>query len=771
MNLRPARSLLLALACLFAAASATLGANVSIPIPADSGPTDADNLWPRVRQEVGATYTIYQPQIETWDGINLTGRAAVSVQEGKSEPIYGVVTLKTQALVDRDERMVHLDHILITGSHFPTLADANPYLDVFSALIPSEVPAISLDRIESSLEAAHSGARPKALQNDPPAIIVAYRPALLVPIDGEPYWAKVSDSPFERVLNTRALLLRDPAMAGGPDGAYFLHLYDGWLEATSIMGPWSIAHVYPAGLSDAVESLTKSEQVDLMAGQPDPDTQRLPALGTNVLPEVHVATVPTELISLHGDPNWSPVPTTQLLALTNTSAHVFKNLANQQTYVLLSGRWFKAASLAGPWTYVPGRTLPADFAAIPDASDQENVKASVPGTPQAEEAMIANDIPTTTKISRDAHLNPLPTLDGEPRLGPIEGTGIKAVLNSDVPILELHTHEWLACQNGVWFESTSVNGPWSVAAEIPPEVYSIAPSSPFYYLTFVKVYRFDPEYVWIGYTAGYYGAVASDDGTVVYGTGYHYEPYLANAVWIARPWTYGYASTLCWSPWGGWGYSFGVGFAWNAPWDYWATCPPAPFWGPYADYCYHFRYEARGGRTAWTSHGWYAGAANLYSSRGPWAGRVRTNAVDPAPTTRRTTPRYGQAYNSVTGARIIGPVHSLKAVYASPIHTEAVPVNTQVSYHASHPSPTTLARVFAGPDGRVYQREENGTWHDLAAPNHPITPASHPTTLERDYQAREQGDLRSQAFREMHPAAPAPAASRPATPEGSRRDP
>jgi hypothetical protein len=723
----------------------TVAGTISVPVSPAEIPAGSD-IWPRVRQEVGATYTIYQPQIEAWDGNLMTARAAVSVQEGKNEPIYGVITLRTQASVDRDERMVHLDKIEVTGSHFPTLDQINPYLDVFTDLLPTTVPALSLDRIESSLAAASSNAKPKTLRNDPPVILVSDHPTLLVPVDGEPEWAAVADTGIDRLMNTRALLLRSHA------GTYFLHLYDGYVAAPSLNGPWTVASRVPAGVTDALEASVKDQQVDLLSGQPDPDTQRMPSLSGNRMPEIHVTTVPTEVIVTNGAPSWSPVRTTQLLSLTNTTSHVFKNLADQTTYVLISGRWFRAPGLSGPWTYAPGHTLPADFAAIPDTSPEENVKASVPGTPQAAEAMIANDIPTTTKISRDAQMSPLPSFDGEPQLGPIEETGLKTVVNSDVPIIEVNRHEWYACQNGVWFASTSVNGPWSVANAIPPQIYSIPPASSLYYLTFVKVYRYDPDFVWLGYTAGYYGAVASDDGTVVYGTGYRYQPYLSTRVWIARPWTYGYGSTLCWTPWGGWGYGFGASFAWDAPWDYWACCPPAPFWGPYWDYCYRFRYEPRGGRLTWGTRGWYSGVASLYSPKGPWSGRIRVTATNLPREPRANGPRYGQAYNSVTGVRIIGATRSLKSVYASPIHTESFPVNAQGSYRAARPAPPVNNRYFAGPDGRVYRREDNGTWHDTA-PNRPATVAN-TRVLDRDYRAREEGQLHSDGFRATPPPPP-----------------
>ena len=71
-----------------------------------------------------------------------------------------------------------------------------------------------------------------------------------------------------------------------------------------------------------------------------------------------------------------------------------------RTTFSLSGRWFQAISLDGPWRFVPQSELSEEFARIPDDSPKENVKASVAGTAQASEALIANSIPETAEIKR-----------------------------------------------------------------------------------------------------------------------------------------------------------------------------------------------------------------------------------------------------------------------------------------------------------------------------------------------------------------------------------
>ena len=83
---------------------------------------------------------------------------------------------------------------------------------------------------------------------------------------------------------------------------------------------------------------------------------------------------------------------------------------------------------------------------------------------------------------------------------------------------------WYALKDGVWFVGTSVNGPWAVADSVPEVIYTIPPSSPLHYVTYVYVYGATPQIVTVGYTPGYYGTVLAPTGVVVYGTGYVYPP-------------------------------------------------------------------------------------------------------------------------------------------------------------------------------------------------------------------------------------------------------
>src|SRR5262249_15760958 len=161
-------------------------------------------------------------------------------------------------------------------------------------------------------------------------------------------------------------------------------------------------------------------------------------------------------------------------------------------------------------------------------------KASVPGTPQAQEALISNSIPQTAKVDRGKAKIVGPVYDGDPKLKAIDGTPLQYVVNSSTPVIMVDAKSWYACQNGVWFAATSAKRPWVAAESVPAIIYSIPVSSPLHYVTYVKVYKSDPTFVYVSYTPGYYGTVVAG-GVIVYGTGYYYDPWIGTYYWYGAP--------------------------------------------------------------------------------------------------------------------------------------------------------------------------------------------------------------------------------------------
>jgi hypothetical protein len=197
-------------------------------------------------------------------------------------------------------------------------------------------------------------------------------------------------------------------------------------------------------------------------------------------PAVYVSTVPAELLVTRGEPTYTPIAGTNLLYITDSDNDIFTDTKTQQYFTLLAGRWFRGKSLEGPWEWTPPDQLPRDFARISPQNPKGHVLASVPGTEQAREAVIANQIPQTATVRRsEAKLEV--QYSGPPEFRPITGTDMQYAINTSSEVI-LAQGRYFAIQHGVWFVADDPLGPWIVADMIPPEIYTIPPSSPLFHV-------------------------------------------------------------------------------------------------------------------------------------------------------------------------------------------------------------------------------------------------------------------------------------------------
>ena len=497
--------------------------------------------WPIEITDKGRTFLIYQPQVDKWENSLLEGRSAVSVRtEASGQQNFGVIYFSARTQSDQANRTVTVRDAVVSKADFPAASTATEdYLSVLRPQLAAHSWQIARDRLQSDMEidrVAQQGAQ-QPLKNDPPRIIYSDRPAVLVPIDGNPVLRPVADTGLMRVTNTRALLLQDKGTA-----RYFLYVADRWMEAARLDGPWSVSANPSAQLEQARQLATQQDQVDLLQG----DAGNAGGVPDTVA--VFISTTPTELLQTDGPAQYAPIEQTQLLYVTNTPNKLFLDLRTQNHYALISGRWYRTPSLAqGQWSYVAATGLPADFAMIPAQHPTESVRAAVPGTPQAREAVIANTVPQMATVTRAAaHLEV--AYDGSPVFQPIEGTPLQNAVNSPVPVIRVDEASFYALDNGVWFVASSPFGPWTVTSYVPAVIYSIPRTSPLYYVTYVRVYDATPEVVYVGYTPGYVGSYVSSDNVVVYGTGWPYRPWIGS-VWYGAPVTWGFGFSFCYSWW------------------------------------------------------------------------------------------------------------------------------------------------------------------------------------------------------------------------------
>jgi hypothetical protein len=527
--------------------------------PVPPPPAPGDRAWPRQLVGEGHVITVYQPQIEKWEGSTIEARTAVAVETAASpQQHFGVVWFVAQTQVDRQNRLVALDQVKIARVNFPSAPEkAGEYAATLSRNLPRAVVTASLDRLQASLAVTEAEAKKPAsqpLKNEPPRIFFSPSPALLILVDGKPVFRPVEGTKVRRAINTRALILLDES-----SGKYYLRVLGRWEEASALEGPWAIAKKPPGTLETARQAAAKTGQVDQL-DDPAPGMKEAAAQGS--YPTVYVSTTPAEVLITEGRPEYEPIGGTQLLHVKNTRASILLDPATNEHYVLISGRWFRGKSLAqGPWEYVPHDKLPGDFAKIPETHPRGTVLASVPGTPQAQEAVIDNSIPQTATVNR-AQTKLTVAYDGAPQLKPIEGTPLQYVINAPFPVIQVDAISVYAVKDAVWFVAPSLNGPWTVATSVPAVIYTIPPSSPMHYVTYVRVYGSTPDVVYVGYTPGYYGTVVAPTTVVVYGTGYYYPPYVG-AYYYPYPPTYGYGAGFAWGAFTGFTFGLVVGGIWG----------------------------------------------------------------------------------------------------------------------------------------------------------------------------------------------------------------
>ena len=260
---------------------------------ASSAPSGPSDPWPRRLQAKQGTFLIYQPQLDTWKNNLLEAHAAVSVQPtGAKDPTFGVIWFTARTDVDKTNRLVYLEDLTITRSSFPSAPEkAAAWVEALHELEPSKrSKAISLDRLEADLGITQAKTQGEArpLDNTPPQVIFSNVPAVLVRIDGQPVYKPQSGTDLQRIINTSAIVLK------ADSGELYLHLFDGWMEASSLQGPWKVSDPHfgrKDNLDKALKEIIAAKNGDPMTGgsASDPKAPK-PSLKTKPDPVVYMAT-------------------------------------------------------------------------------------------------------------------------------------------------------------------------------------------------------------------------------------------------------------------------------------------------------------------------------------------------------------------------------------------------------------------------------------------------------------------------------------------------
>ncbi len=711
---------------------------VMTPLFAQTGEDQKDVLeWPREIEKKNETVVLYQPQLESFESNILQGRMAVSVKPKGKEMVFGAMWFKAQMETDLEYRTVMLKSIDITQSRFPDIDEKK--VEAFSNELEDDIEGMdivmSLDHILADLEA---GENQKMLStqfnNEPPTIYYRSSPAILIYIDGDPVLENTNDDNVKYVMNSPYFIVQDQKTKN-----YFLKGGKFWYTSPDIKKNWKSIEKAPANIEKVAQQAFDGQQdgVDsLTLEMKDP-------------PELIISTEPAELIQTDGKADFKSIDGTSLLYLDNSESDIIMDINSQKYFILLAGRWFTSGSLEnGPWSFVEPKDLPEDFSQIPEDGDMSNVRVSVPGTDEANNALLEQSIPQTASVDRKTATVEV-KYDGNPEFKKIDNTKVAYAVNADKTVM-LIEGKYYCVDDAIWFESDNATGPWMVSVVRPDEVDDIPPSAPVYNTKYVYIYDYTPDVVYVGYTPGYmcsywYG------GVVVYGTGYYYRPWYRH-YYYPRPVTYGFS--VHYNPWTGWGFSYGVSFGWfsvgfHHPYYNW--------WGP-RGYYYGYRHGYYHGYWRGYHHGYYHGYrrgyysgryhgyhpgrpehynSNVYRSR-TRSGVARTGV---RPTTRDS--RYNSRYNNSQG-RVTRPATGDTRRYQNRPSTGDTRTRQSSTSGRYSTRPSTRPNdVYTDPNGNVYRRDNSGNWQQRSQGRWDNQPSNRTrqsnSNLNRDYSQRQRG--------------------------------
>ena len=573
-----------------------------IGLTASAQEAEKKYTWPlEIESKEGFVVTLYQPQLESFAGNLLEGRMAITIKPKDKDMIFGAVWFKATVSTDTENRTVLLQKIHIEKTHFPEMVNEENK-EKFAAALSAEMESwnleMSLDRLLASMnEVENLNQLSDKINNDPPQIYFRTSAAVLLMIDGEPITKTDEDSGLEYIVNTPFFIVKDPKKE-----AYYVNGGPFWYTSKEITKGWEETKKVPSKVKKFAEKYNEESETDTIAQS------------FTEAPELIIATKPAELILVDGEIEYKPIDGTSLLYVENSESDIIMDINSQNHYILLAGRWYYSKSLEdGDWKFKEPDMLPAEFKKIPEGSAMEDVRASIPGTPEAQTALLEQSIPQTATIDRKTATVEV-KYDGEPKFEKIEGTVMSYAVNTDKSVL-LIGNIYYCVDDAVWFKSAKATGPWELSTERPNDIDQIPPESPVYNVKYTYIYESTPEVIYVGYLPGYtYSYVYG--GVVVYGTGYYYYPWYGH-YYYPRAVTWGYG--VHYNPYTGWGFTVGISYGWVS----WGFHPyRRAYWGRHG-YRRGYRHGYRGGYNRGRNAGYRAGynagrrnaSRNVYNNR------------------------------------------------------------------------------------------------------------------------------------------------------------
>lgn len=499
------------------------------------GAAEANELeYPRTLTADDGTLTVHHPVIDSWDEFEtVEGWIPVEARlTGWDTQWVGAVRARAATQVDLARRLVTLSDQEVLEVRFSNGEAPAEAHNLARRAVRSQPHVIVLDALLHALaldfEVPEQGSAPGELNHQPPRIVVAREPTLLLLIDKQPLAAPISGTGLEFIVNTDWPLFHQPAT-----GNWYVINQGVWQTHSMLAtGAWNTAAEVPEdfhrlALGDEWAAIRKALPPRL------PDREPTPFI---------VSLEPTELVQIDGPPRLKPAGEHGLEYVANTDRDLFA--LQGRWYLLLAGRWFEAGGLGETWR--PVDELPAAFAGIPEGHPRAHVRAAVPGTVESMVAIMEATLPRRRAATREQAEALAVGYVGQPQFEPVEGAGLERAVNSPNYVFR-HNNLYYLCHDAAWFLSSGPDGPWSMAHTVPDAIYRIPATDPAYFVTFVKPahgQEANQPTVWFEHNSGYFGEF-STGVTVVRGTGWYYPPWfwydpMGRPVYWSHPYTYGW---------------------------------------------------------------------------------------------------------------------------------------------------------------------------------------------------------------------------------------
>lgn len=226
-------------------------------------------------------------------------------------------------------------------------------------------------------------------------------------------------------------------------------------------------------IEQQIPSLDVSFRYDQLQQSLQLNTQQKQLSGeiSNKAPKVIYSNVPAVLALIDGNPQFKKNDDWGVEAVVNTPFTIVKN-KDGKIYLYGGKHWYSAPTVNGPYSLSTnvGSNLRKIEQAVQAANKDEN-----------DEAGMEKDENTIYKIIVSTEPAELIQSKGEANLGPVEGTSLLYVTNSDDDIfMDISSQQYYVLISGRWFQSKTLSGSWNYvpADNLPADFAKIPEGSP-----------------------------------------------------------------------------------------------------------------------------------------------------------------------------------------------------------------------------------------------------------------------------------------------------